>query len=97
MLQSEADSGIAKLEAEVVVTSQQRLNAQQSCEQLSHELLQAKAECCKLSDLSQVGLLHPTGWTIAMHLCSHCVHVIHELQLYYFAMLDSTTVEVQLC
>lgn len=53
-LQSEADSSIAKLEAEVAVASQQHSDTQQSCEQLSHELLQARAECCKLADLSQV-------------------------------------------
>ena len=57
-LQSEADTSVIHLEDQLACTSRQHSDAQQSCQQLNDQLLQAKTDCDNLADARQVGNLH---------------------------------------
>ena len=56
-MQSEAESSLAHLEDQLAGISRQHSDAQQSCQQLNDQLLQAKTDCDNLADARQVSNL----------------------------------------
>ncbi len=57
-LQSEAETSLAHLKDQLADMSRQHSDAQQSCQQLHNQLLQAKTDCDSLADARQVSSLH---------------------------------------
>ncbi len=56
-MQSEAETSLARLEDQLAGVSRQHSDAQQSCQQLHDQLLQAKTDCDSLADARQVSNL----------------------------------------